>query len=153
MSVRSAIAISCALLLISLGSDAAVFRWVDNHGLTHFSDSPPPPGVKDRGQKLAAPPPPAVPPEQAVKHLQEMNKRFDTLRKKEQKQQQQDLKQAQQKARNESNCQAARANLDHLNNRARRRMVDSSGNVIVLTEQERQRQIAQAQAQIDKFCQ
>ena len=34
-----------AILLYALSASAQVYRWVDARGTTHFSDSPPPPGV------------------------------------------------------------------------------------------------------------
>jgi hypothetical protein len=48
-----------ALLAASAGASAApgVYRWVDSHGVVHYSDSPPPRGAKKVNVKTASPDP------------------------------------------------------------------------------------------------
>lgn len=141
-----------AALAISITAQAGVYRWVDDQGGVHYSETPPPAGNKDRGTRvhtLGAPSGGAEQGRQRSEAIQNQLKAIETQR--------QQASEAQTKAeaeatRRETNCKAARQNLANLEIRTNRRIRDSEGNVTTLTEEERQKKMAEARKLIEENC-
>ncbi len=139
------------LVLIGLGSaQGEIYRWVDAEGQVHYSQSPPPIGTQT--EKVRGAYKPAVTPETAQKALQEQVEKVDT-----QKQQTTEAKDLEGKVRAElerrkKNCETARTNLQTLENLGNRRIQDSEGKVIRLSEEDRQKRLSESQQQIKEWC-
>src|SRR5579885_2953356 len=124
----------CAILLpalIATGQAAAeMYKWVDENGQVHYSQLPPP-GAKAETVK----PPPKVDTEQAVDELKAREKGFDERRKAE-------AKQAETTVKKEEEAAAPQKSFK----------TDANGNRVRLTEEERQKEIAEMQKIIARDC-
>ena len=133
------------------GVEAEVYRWVDENGVTIYSQTPPPGQVE--ADTITTPPPPSADSNETWENLnrqwQEMQDREDA-RKDQEEQAAKD--QASQEARRR-NCEAARHNLDGLaEGRFRMRIKEPDGGYRVLPAEERQAKIEKAQEMIRKNC-
>lgn len=136
-------------LLISFSASAEIFKWVDENGQTHYSQSPPESG---EAETIDVPPPPPIAPESD-------NNEVDALIEKQQADEQAELE-AQEKAEQEAereaqlatNCQVATDNLRGYQNNPGRRVIDEDGNAARLSEEERQQKIQELQDKIDLYC-
>lgn len=133
-------------------SDAAIYRWVDDQGRAHYTETPPPPGNKDRGTVINTTGPASGAQQQAEQRSNAMQERLKTFRDNREKQEKEAADQAAEVKRQATNCSAARSNLSKLENRRMRRLTDPEGNVTMLTEEERGKKIAAARKQIRENC-
>lgn len=154
-----------ALLLSSPAHAEDVYKWVNKDNEVQYTQMPPPHGIKairiqskapavedsadeaidaapdeadvpaDAGQAAADAPDEETTEEQAGDEQAETPDRSDVLARASQE-----------------NCEKARRNLTNLN-RGNVRLRTSSGEVIRLTEEERQQKIVETNAQIELFCQ
>lgn len=139
-----------SLLLATPLATAQIYRWVDEAGVTQFSQSPPP----DRTATTIRPPPEAgIAPEAARRTFQErvLQGVDDYLEDRSLAAQRQ--AQAQERhAQRERQCQAARQNQAHLEQTRLRRVRLPDGGFVELTEAERARRLAEAQESIRQYC-
>jgi hypothetical protein len=134
--------------MLAFNVQAAVYKWVDKDGITHYSQSPPPPGTE--GKTMA--PPPTVDTPAAQKKLKDTEKSLDKIRKQREDQaKEQQKKQAEMDAKTQA-CNQAKARLRSFQN-PRVNFVDKDGTRRRATEEERQRELSKAQEYIDKNCQ
>ncbi len=149
------VAASCLLAIAIFGSTishATIYRWVDNQGQIHYTETPPPPGNRDRGTIVRTTGPATGAQEQAQQRstaIQDRLKSFRDNRADKQK------KASEQKAESErlaQNCTAARNNLSNLENRRLRRLTDADGDVAALTEEERLKKMDEARKAIKEYC-
>lgn len=129
---------------------AEMYRWVDDQGVTHFSQVPPPSGVATRLAK------PAADPVGNSDTVEQMNQQWQQLQdrqeeRREQEQHQQEDQQVQ--ARRQANCRAARNNLGILQGPSNRLVKTPGEDYRRLTEEERQDRIRQAEEIIERDCQ
>jgi hypothetical protein len=129
---------------------ADMYRWVDEHGGTVYSESPPP-----SGQAVELEPPPPPPPGEVraaeAREKSAIERAFDA---------QEDRKRAaQDKAKQEAaaeqrttSCAAARQNLETLQNLGARPVRMPNGQSHHLSEQEKAAKIHEAREQIAKYC-
>lgn len=148
MHIRSA-ALLATLLAVWLGpAEAAMYKWIDDEGDVHYTQSPPP----DRAAK-ALRPPGAVDTEGALKklradeekanrYLEDRNKKAEERRSAEQK-----------AAKKQAECARVRQNLEKLQTANRLYKTDADGNRIRLGEEERQAQIKKDRETFSKSCQ
>lgn len=142
----------CALLLACAlpRATAGMYRWVDENGVTVYSQLPPPSGAAV-GIRVAPAPSPA---EQAAAHERlkgVVEQSFDAAEASKQAAEEQSKK-AQEQASRAGNCQAARQNLDTLQNLGARMVRMPDGRYLRLGEDEVAQRRHQAQAQIDELC-
>ncbi len=142
----------CAILLpalIATGQAAAeMYKWVDENGQVHYSQLPPP-GAKAETVK----PPPKVDTEQAVDELKAREKGFDERRKAEAKQAETTVKKEEEAAAKQKNCEIAKRNLEGMEAAPQKSFkTDANGNRVRLTEEERQKEIAEMQKIIARDC-
>ena len=136
------------LLLFMTGSvSAAMYKWVDEEGNTHYTQSPPPGDIQ--GETIA--PPPDVDTKQAIQNLKEQQQQSDDYLK-----QQQDAADVQKKkdedaARKQANCEMAKKRLASYTE-PRVKFVQPDGTRVRATEEERQAEIKKSQDMIDEFC-
>jgi len=141
------------LLVFAVSSAAAegqnMYKWTDEQGEVHYSQFPPP---GHKSEKMQAPPAPAQSAESAENDLQ---KRIETMDK-ENKEQLQGTKDAKQWAEiqkiRRSNCETANKNLVNLQRGGNVRYMGPNGEVMHLSEEERQKRIEEANAQIKENC-
>lgn len=142
-----------ALLLAPiLATAATTYTWVDDQGVTHFSQFPP-----EQGEARVITPymprtaTPAPEPESADTAPGEMAgdapPEPSGLEAEEQR-----AIEAQLEAVRAENCRKARTNLIKLNQERRIADVDEAGNIYYLTDEERQARIEEAQGQIEEYC-
>ncbi len=127
---------------------AEMYKWVDESGQVQYSQAPPP-GVKaDRVN-----PPPKVDTEQAVDELKAKQKGFDDRKKAEAKEAETEAKKTQKSADKQKNCEIAKQNIEGMEAAPQKSFkTDAAGNRVRLTDEERQKQIADMQKIIDKNC-
>lgn len=164
--LASLIALSLTAFLLSSPAHAEdVYKWVNKDNEVQYTQMPPPHGIKairiqskapaaeesadeavdaapdeaaappDTGQAAEDAPDAVTAEEQAEEEQAETPDRSDVLARASQE-----------------NCEKARRNLENLN-RGNVRLRTSSGEVIRLTEEERQQKIVETNAQIELFCQ
>ncbi len=133
------------------GLEAEAYRWVDENGVTIYSQTPPP--GQTEAETIKPPPPPAMDSNETWNNLnrqwQEMQDREDA--RKDQKEETTDEKETQEaRARN---CQAAQRNLKRLvEGRFRMRIKEPDGGYRVLPAEERQAKIEKARQVIEDNC-
>lgn len=130
-------------------AQAAMYKWVDDKGVTQYTQYPPP----DREVKvMVPPPPPAEDPEGAQKKLEATLQKLDEERKAKATAQEESQKTADEAKQRQKVCQDARGNLEKLTTGGRRRVIGPDGVASYLPEEERQQKITEAKEAIKKYC-
>lgn len=141
-----ALAIAAALAVCA-ASAQTMYKWVDEKGVTHFSETPPPDGNKGVTKievKPIAPDKPAS----------------DNWREREQEAKQRRAKQGleqegarkQEESQRAQRCRAAQRKADTMKNYARVFRLDDKGERVWLEERERASQLDEANQEIAKYC-
>lgn len=136
------------LILTAANADAELNKWVDEQGKVHYSDRPP---VGVEATPVRAAPTPAGAPAPSKSYVE----REAELRKARQSQTEATERSALQQANAEiekANCNAAQQTLRSLQQEGRIVEFDAQGERRYLEDDERQRRIAEAQADIGKSC-
>jgi len=136
------------LFLVAGNSYAALYKWVDDDGNTHYTQNPPPGGIEADIIK----PPPRVNTEKASNELEEEQKYLEEIQEERSKQAKKEQNDQANEAIRKSNCELGRNKLTNLTQRPRVQKVDKDGTVTRLTEEERLSKIMAAQELIDKEC-
>jgi hypothetical protein len=136
----------CALPLDAL---AEVYKWTDDQGQVHYTQSPPAGG----GTADVIKPPPKVDTEGALKKLEDQKKQAETQRESQLKAAEEKKKTEQAAAGREKQCEEARSRLAGLTNAPRIYKFDPQGNRQWMDDAERQSAIAETQKNITEFCQ
>lgn len=130
-------------------AQAAMYKWVDDKGVTQYTQYPPP----DRKTEIIVPPPPpAEDPEGAQKKLEATLQKLDEERKAKATAQEESQKTADEAKQRQKVCQDAHSNLEKLTTGGRRRMIGPDGVASYLPEEERQQKITEAKEAIKKYC-
>lgn len=134
-------------IFFNLDVYAEMYKWADDDGNIHYSQSPP----IDSDDVEVIKPPPRVDTEKAAKALEKQKKNVDKLRedritKKEDKQKQEEEALAKQEK-----CQQARKRFGSYN-RPRVNVENSDGSLRVLSEEERQSEIEKSKESVKKLC-
>lgn len=141
-------------VLLGLGCVATahgeIYRWVDAEGQVHYSQSLPPTGAAV--EKVQGASKPAVAPDTAQKALQEQVEKVDTQKQKTVEAKDLEGKVKEEIEKRKKNCEVARTNLQTLENLGGRKIQDSEGKVIRLSEEDRQKRLTEAQQQIKDWC-
>jgi phage protein D len=130
-----------------------MYRWVDENGVTVYSQTPPP--AADAVKLKATPPPRAEDAEAARKRLEQQRERvFDEgeARKEAKAEQEKRAKEAQTRHTIAANCEAAKKNLETLQNLGNRMVHTPDGRYLRLSEDEVRTQIEKARRQVKEFC-
>ena len=138
-----------ALLAVS-AQVLAQYVWIDDKGLKQFSDRPPPPSVPDKrilkapGKSSFDPNAPAeadsaeqAEPKKAGPTLAERNADYNKRQAEAAKQAKKDSEEAQRKADNAANCEAARNNQRSLDQGIRMTTYDQSGQRVIMDDAQR----------------
>lgn len=151
MRVLTGVIISAAVALCGI-AQADVYRWLDNQGGIHYTESPPPAGNRDRGTRIHTYGAPSGGQEQGHQRAQAIQNQLKEIATQREKANSERNKQETEKTRRTTNCQAARDNLAKLQIRTNRRLIDKEGNVTTLTEEERLKRMETARKQIEENC-
>jgi hypothetical protein len=130
-------------------AQAAMYKWVDDQGVTQYTQYPPP---DRKTEVMVPPPPPAEDPEGAQKKLEATLQKLDEERKAKATAAEESQKTADEAKQRQKVCQAARENLEKLTTGGRRRVIGPDGVATYLPEEERQQKITEAKEAIKKFC-
>lgn len=132
----------------AIGASAAMYKWVDENGQVHYTQSPPPNGI--RGETIA--PPPKVNSESALKFLKEKEEGFDKRLDEKAKLEQKAAEDAAQAGEVQKYCEQLRSSLQGLET-AQRIYTEDGGNRRRMPEEERQARIAEIKEKLAKDCQ
>lgn len=148
-SINSAVKITCFLLLAGFGqhSFAAMYKWVDEDGNTHYTQSPPPPGITGKEMK----PPPKVDSDKAIESLDEREKMLNKMDKDRNKKKEEMEKAEKDKETDRRLCEQAKARLASYQ-RPRVTIADKDGTRRRAGEEERQAELAKSREQVNKYC-
>jgi hypothetical protein len=136
--------------LVAMGlAQAAMYKWVDENGVTQYSQYPPP---NHKAEVVAPPPPPAEDPGEARKKLEATLQKQNEQRETATTAGKEQAKTAEQAKLREQNCQTARSNLEKLTTGGRKRVIGADGVATYLTEEDQQARIDTAKKQIEEFC-
>jgi hypothetical protein len=128
----------------------SIYKWVDETGETHYSQTPP--SGDHEVEQLRNAPPPADDPKQVKQHLQKQVDEMNERNKEQGDAKQEAISEAEYQKIVKQNCTNARNNLDALNQGGRKRYLTPEGEVVRLDEEERQSRIAEANKQIKEYC-
>jgi len=136
--------------LVAMGlAQAAMYKWVDENGVTQYTQYPPP---NRKVEVVAPPPPPAEDPQEAQKKLEATLQKQNEQRETATTAGEEQAKTAEQAKLREQNCQTARSNLEKLTTGGRKRVIGADGVASYLTEEDQQARIDKAKKQIEEFC-
>jgi len=144
-----------AILLATATVAAQVYKWVDKDGKVQYSDSPPPASAtKTEAKKIETGPAAAsvgnAPP--AGSSLQDRAKDFDN-RQKDSAEKNKKAEEAEKNAGIEAeNCKAAQAALRDLESERPLRRSNEAGEVVIMTDEEKQAGVARARAAVASSC-
>jgi hypothetical protein len=140
----------CLFFLISTASlpvSATMYKWVDDRGTTHFTQTPPT-GVKTSVVAPVSQPRSAGKPDERLqKRLTEFGQR---QKQNQEAKQDRETKNRQEQIKTE-NCAAARRNLAMLQSHGRIKLKEQTG-YRILAEEERNAKIDEAKKHIEEFC-
>lgn len=136
------------LLLPLQPAAAAVYKWVDDQGNVHYTQIPPP---ERKAQALSLPPPPPEDGAGSGEMLKEEMEAFNERQQAREKRAQERRQAEDEAARRQALCEQARANLQTLTSRGQVRILEGE-TTRMLSEEERQAEIAKARRQIEEFC-
>jgi len=149
--------LKATLLLIMLPLQApvlgAIYKWTDKSGEVHYTQTPPPDGITT--QKIQGAPPPAKSQESIHEDQQRLQERLDAMDERtiEQKKDEALKKERKEISEiNEKNCITAKNNLAKLQQGGIKRYLTPEGEVIRLTDEDRQRRITEANNQVEQYC-
>lgn len=148
---RAALAALGVAALAAMPVAATMYRWVDDTGAVVYSQSPPPDGRA--ASAVAPPPPPSSSADAERQQLEGRLKQADEVRKKEQEGRKGQQEAAAKEADRKRNCDAARHNLELIQNRPpQTRFQMPNGEYRRFTDEERAAEVAKARELIDKNC-
>ena len=125
------------------------YRWVDENGVTVYSQSPPPEG---EATVVKPPPPPATPPDEAWKKLNEQRLKLQDNREDRTEAKEKEQKQEVSEEIRRKNCEISRENLKQLEGLPPRLVRTSDGKYVPITEEDRQKRIKETRDQVKEFC-
>ena len=142
-------AIFGALLCLTTPVMAKLYKWVDENGVTQYTQTPPP---KADFSQVKPPPKPAVDPQKAQSDLEKRLEAFQERRDDTAKSKAESNKKAAEQTEKVAKCEKARKNLTYLQSHARIRATDKDDKVTLLPEEQRQARIKQANEAIKSYC-
>jgi type IV secretory pathway VirB10-like protein len=146
-----AVAVLGLPLVCAAPASATMYRWVDDTGAVVYSQSPPPDGRA--ASAVAPPPPPSSSADAERQQLEGQLKQADEARKKQQEGQKAQQETAAKDADRKRNCDAARQNLELIQNRPpQTRFQMPNGEYRRFTDEEREAELKKAREFVDKNC-
>lgn len=128
-------------------TNARMYKWIDDEGETHYTQSPPPDDIK--GQVIEAPS--RIDSEMANKKLEAQQKEVDTLKKDRYEQNDAKMKAESEMAQQKEICKQAKSRLTSYE-RPRVSVVNEDGGRSRIGEDERQKKLIQAREEVAEYC-
>ena len=149
--------IALAILLATATVAAQVYKWVDKDGKVQYSDTPPPPSAtKAEAKKVdavpSAPATTAASAPAAGKALQDRNKDYDKRRADAAEKSKKDDEAQKTAAAEDENCRRASAAVRDLESGRPITKVGDSGEILFVTDEQRQAEIAKARDLAASYC-
>jgi hypothetical protein len=146
--IRQTLLVLLACLLTAAPAAAKTYRWVNEEGVTVYSQTPPPSGEAE----VVKPPPPPPTGAESRTPMEERLEAIEARRAEQEKRAQERARAEAEQERRRVNCQTARRNLEALQGPPRRLYATAGGEFERFTEEERQARIEEAREQIEYFC-
>lgn len=137
-----------ALALSSQSMGAGIYKWVDEQGNVQYTQTPPPNRPATRFEARPEP----VDSEGALEKLKQQQDKSDAFFKERDTQAKEQAKSEQESVERSKHCAQARENLTKLETTNRLFRTDEDGQRVKMTEEERQKELTEAQSQIEQFC-
>ncbi len=128
---------------------SGAYKWVDEQGVTHFSQSPPKGGKAEELKLPASSTADAT--EKAADMVRKKMEAYQKRREAKKKKRDMEAEEKSSQAQNRKNCDMARNNMDVIQ-RGRGRYRDKDGNISGMSDGEFQTKIEQARKQVEEFC-
>jgi len=142
-----------ATLLLQSPAFGDIYKWTDKTGEVHYTQTPPPDGIAT--QQIEGAPPPAESQQSIHEEQQRLQERLEAFDERRAQQEEEETIRKLEKENseiNEKNCITAQNNLAKLHQGGIKRYLTPEGDVIRLTEEERQRRISEANKQVEQYC-
>lgn len=136
-----------AIFSISAAVQAEMYKWVDADGNTHYTQSPPPPGIEGKTLKS----PSKVNKDLADKQAESRQKYVDDARKKRNEVADKQKKETETAAAKKAKCDQAKSRLATYE-RPRVNLVDEDGKRTRATEERRQAELAKSRKLVAELC-
>jgi hypothetical protein len=147
MFMRTLLFLALAVYLVS--TQAGIYRWVDDEGVTIYSQTKPATG--DAVEIKSSSPPPASKPA-AQKQLDTLQQQTNDAQQKRESRKEEQRAAAEDAQIRRENCEAAKHNLDLYTNLGRRVVKGPDGKYSRPSEEVRQQRIEEAKKSIEEFC-
>lgn len=131
---------------------AEVYKWVDEHGVTVYSQSPPPSGTAELSAPPPPPPPPPGAPDAARETLQGELERLDKARETREKAAADEEKRQKEQADRQAACESARKYQADLESRPRVLLQEPDGSTRRLSDDELASMREEARKQVQELC-
>jgi hypothetical protein len=132
------------------GSADKIYKWVDQNNEVQYTQFPPPPGVQVL-ETRSAPPPADDPAAERARIQQEADALNERMKERQEASAKAELRAKNREIRKQ-NCITANKNLAELQQGGIKRYRLPDGTVVHLSEEDRQKRIAQTQAEITENC-
>jgi hypothetical protein len=137
------------ILLNASTASAQIYKWIDEHGKTQYTDRPPPPDVKAEGKRLNIKSSPVTGGHGPTKDVSDQREEFDKRR---QERREEDAKLQAKSEENKKKCIEAQTQLRMYADSPRLTIPDGAGGVVYVDDDLRQRKIDDANKAIKKYC-
>jgi len=144
------IALACLVSLPLAVFAQQMYKWVDEKGITHYTDSPPPDGKANKVDIRPTPPSGPVPPPVDYKQ-KEIDSRAEKVQK-DQKEQRDAAQEAQDKALKKGRCIEAQRQLQLLSTQRPVYSTNEKGEKVYLEDEKRQAEIVKWQERAKTYC-
>jgi hypothetical protein len=151
MNLIGTVVLAVAFAVASGIAQAKVYKWVDENGVTQYTQYPPPEGSSSVVNVPTAPAPATAPAEQ----LRDLQDRLEALNKRQEEEaraQQETEEQHADREKLAADCQRVREELALVSNNPRLMEQGADGSRVRMTEERRQERIAHAQQQLQDHC-
>lgn len=159
MTMAGWLGVGVAMLVAWQNADAGqMYRWVDKDGRVHFSDQPPPTGVK-QSEQLALPATPqpfneatTTAADSAAERAAKLRQSADGMQADRQARQQQKAEAAADKAKREQACARAKAELSKFDTANLKFMVDENNERRAMSDSEFRMVESELRQRVEKAC-
>ena len=135
-----------AALLVALGAQAQIYKWVDEKGVTHYGEAPPP---DKKASKVEVPNNPAA---SQPSPPQDWSKREIEFKKRQLDREAKEKSDVQQEQRREQECSRARAQLAFEQQPGRHYQMNDKGEKAFRSDDQQAGVVAEAKRKVDEFC-
>ena len=128
---------------------AEIYKWVDEEGVTHYTQQPPPASQASRVDVTG---PGEAEIEREQRAMEQTAAELEAAREQRRESAREEARAERQEARRAQQCAQLRENIETLADRRRLRVRDGEGRVRRLSEEERRQRLAERRAELDEHC-